>query len=298
MCSVNLKPCLPSFCAASRAACSTSSGMPLVRGSSTMIENALVASRTFSENLALSFASSSWMAAKRAFLSAASSAPLRRKSRTAFSMIFLLARFREENSFDFWSSLYFANSASFCPSSVQYWVIFGRLALYASRSAGLSITACKCETWPQARPILSLVSSSGATNASQVGGALVTVAIAARPCASSSSIADATWAGSMSANRGRPEKSSSGLLDTVLQQHGDGHGSDASRYRGDRAGDFLYRVEIDVAGELAVRQAVHADVDHAGTWFDHRRGDEFCLADGGDQDIGAFRFRSKICRLG
>ena len=35
-------------------------------------------------------------------------------------------------------------------------------------------------------------------------------------------------------------------------------------------GDFLDRVEIDVAGELAVGQAVDADVDHAGTGFDHR----------------------------
>jgi len=41
----------------------------------------------------------------------------------------------------------------------------------------------------------SFASSSGATNASQVGGADVTEAIAARPCASSSSIAGATWPG-------------------------------------------------------------------------------------------------------
>src|SRR5213075_784078 len=98
--------------------------MPFVLSFGTVIEKAFVASRTFSENFALSLASSSWIAAKRAFLSTCSSAPLRRKSRTAFSTIFLLAPLKEENSLDFCSSLYLANSASFWPSSVQYCVIW------------------------------------------------------------------------------------------------------------------------------------------------------------------------------
>src|SRR5262245_10141455 len=122
------------------------------------------------------------------------------------------------------------------------------------------MTACKCATCPQARPIFSFASSSGETNASQVGGALLTAAIAARPCASNSSIAGATCAGVISAKRGRPEKSSSGL-DTVLQEHGDGHRADAARHGRDPAGDVLHRFEVDVAGELAVGQAVDADVD-------------------------------------
>ena len=38
---------------------------------------------------------------------------------------------------------------------------------------------------------------------------------------------------------------------------------------------LFHRVEVDVAGELAVGQAVHADVDHAGSGFDHVRAHEF-----------------------
>src|SRR5262245_20456526 len=106
--------------------------------------------------------------------------------------------------------------------------------------------------------------------------------MAARPCASRSSIAGATFSGLISAKRGKPEKSSSGL-DTVLQKHGDGHGADAARHWRDPPGDVLHRVEIDVAGKLAVGQAVDADVDHAGAGFDHLRGDEFRPSDGGDE---------------
>ena len=117
--------------------------------------------------------------------------------------------------------------------------------------------------------------------------------MAARPCASSSSTAGATCSGLISAKRGRPEKSSSGFRHfgstAVLQQHGDGHRADAAGHRRDAARDFLHRVEVDVAGQLAVGQAVHADVDHAGAGFDHRRGDQFRAADRGDQDVGLAR---------
>ncbi len=128
-CSVNFQPALPSACAASRAACSTSSGSPAILFSSTTTENALVASSRFSENFAPSRASSSWIAAKRAFPSGGSSAPPRRKSRSALSTIFRLAFDNWANSGESRSALYFSNSAWFCPSSVQYWETFGRLAL-------------------------------------------------------------------------------------------------------------------------------------------------------------------------
>ncbi|MDF3009544.1 MAG: hypothetical protein K0S03_340 [Burkholderiales bacterium] len=59
-----------------------------------------------------------------------------------------------------------------------------------------------------------------------------------------------------------------------------------------------HRVEVDVAGELAVGAAVDAHVDHAGTGFDHLAGNEFRPARGGNQYVGAagdvfkvFRFR-------
>src|SRR5262249_46833197 len=155
-------------------------------------------------------------------------------------------------------------------------------------------TACRCETCPQARPMRSFASSSGATNASQVAAACVTAAMVLRPWASNSSSAGATWPGSISAKRGRPEKSSSGLLDTVLQKHGDGHRADAARHRRDPAGDVAYRVVVDVAGELAVRQAVDADVDHAGAGFDHLRGDEFRPPDGGDQHVALAAHRRQV----
>jgi hypothetical protein len=60
---VNFQPGLPSLCAASRAACSTSSGIPEIRLESTTMLKALVASSTFSENFADSLASSSWISA-------------------------------------------------------------------------------------------------------------------------------------------------------------------------------------------------------------------------------------------
>src|SRR5688572_31750659 len=106
----------------------------------------------------------------------------------------------------------------------------------------------------------SFASSSGDTNCSHVAGTSETFAITSRPSARSWSMAGATCSGLMSAKRGSPEKSSSGLLScstqAILQKHGNGHGTDAAGHRRNRSGDILDRLEIDVAGELAVGAAV------------------------------------------
>ena len=63
-----------------------------------------------------------------------------------------------------------AYSASFCDNAVKNAVSFGWLALYCSRSSGVSTTAFKCETAPHDRPRRSVTSSSGSTTLSQVAG--------------------------------------------------------------------------------------------------------------------------------
>jgi len=50
------------------------------------------------------------------------------------------------------SALKRAYNSTFCDSSAQKAVSLGRLALYCSRSSGVSTTAFKCETAPHARP--------------------------------------------------------------------------------------------------------------------------------------------------
>src|SRR5688572_17041115 len=145
----------------------------------------------------------------------------------------------------------------------------------------------------------SFASSSGATNASQLEFALVTAWTVARPSASNCSIAGVTCSGLMSAKRGRPEKSSSGLFscgstEAVLQEHCDGHWADAAGNRRNPARDFLYGFVVDIARELSVGQAVHADVNYAGPGFDHFGAHEFRPADGGDQNVRLLRNATKL----
>src|SRR2546428_2256230 len=72
----------------------------------------------------------------------------------------------------------------------------------------------------------------------------------------------------------------------ILEQERNRHRSDAARHRRDPARHVVDGVEIDVAGQRPVAEAVDAHVDDAGARFDHRRGDEFRPPDGGNEDVG------------
>ncbi len=62
----------------------------------------------------------------------------------------------------------FSYSASFCESSVQNSVSFGRFTLYCSRSFGVSTTAFMCDTAPHERASRSVASFNGSTTESHV----------------------------------------------------------------------------------------------------------------------------------
>lgn len=153
------------------------------------------------------------MAAKRGFRSSGSSAPPRRKPRSSLSSSFLRAGVNVSYSPLSAMALYFSNSSRSCPRPDQNSVTRGRLAAWASRSAGVSATALRWLTMPQARPSGSVASSSAATTRSQVDGVAgsLTRATAAAARSSSASSAGVMCSGRISAKRGRPEKSSSGL---------------------------------------------------------------------------------------
>src|SRR5262245_18182539 len=72
-----------------------------------------------------------------------------------------------------------------------------------------------------------------------------------------------------------------------MQEHGDRDWADAAGYGGNRGGNFLDGVEIHVAAELAVRPAVHADIDDDGAAPHHVGFQEQGLADGYNDDIAA-----------
>ena len=215
MCSVNFQPSLPSFCAASRAASSTSSGMPAgLAPRSITIENALVASSTFSENFADS-ARELFLDLGVALLALRAAAPRRRGGNRA-------ARSRR----------------CFLPGGRQLRELRGilqRLVLLEQRLVLAELG-----------PVLGDLRQVGVVDLAQLrvvhhrvqvrdlapgaAEALVRVlerrdelvpgrraldrprCVVARPSASSCSIAGATCSGLMSAKRGRPEKSSSGLF--------------------------------------------------------------------------------------
>src|SRR5260221_2479846 len=133
----------------------------------------------------------------------------------------------------------------------------------------------------------SLASSSGATNASQVGAAATACAIATRPSSRSASTAGATCSGFNCAKRGSPEKSRRGFISsgsqTVFEKHGDRHRSDPARNQADPAGDIFDRREIHIAGERTVGQAVVADIVYAVAWLHHLSRHEGGPAEGGDE---------------
>lgn len=85
-----------------------------------------------------------------------------------------------------------------------------------------------------------------------------------------------------------------GGVEGVLEEHGDGHGTDAAGDGGDGAGDFGAGVVVGITDEaiatfgIGVIFAVDADIDDDSAWFEHIAGDHFGAADGGDDDIGFF----------
>jgi hypothetical protein len=86
-----------------------------------------------------------------------------------------------------------------------------------------------------------------------------------------------------------------GGADGVLEQHRYGHRPDPAGHRRDERGLLFDALEIDIANQLAVGQAVNADIDRAGA--DHLRHDEPRRARGNDEDIGEDRVLREVARL-
>ncbi len=87
-------------------------------------------------------------------------------------------------------------------------------------------------------------------------------------------------------------------METVDEEHGDGHGAYSSRHWRDPAGDFRHAVVVNVALEFAAGQAVDANVNHDSSRFDPVPLDEVMDARRGNDDIarscqfgGVARFR-------
>ena len=77
---------------------------------------------------------------------------------------------------------------------------------------------------------------------------------------------------------------------SVFEQHCDGHRSNAAGNGGDGRGDGLDRCKVDVARQLAVLAAVHADVDDDRARLDHICGHEIGASDRDDQNIRLPRY--------
>src|SRR6185369_7685419 len=75
-------------------------------------------------------------------------------------------------------------------------------------------------------------------------------------------------------------------FERIDQQHRTGHRTDTTGHGGDPARHFADVGEVDVAAELALVVAVHADVDHHGAAFDHVGGDHVALAHGRHDHVG------------
>ena len=216
--SVSSQPGLPAAAAAARASASTSSGTPASCASSSMCSvHALVASSRCSSKRVDRSARSSCSALYVALSASFSSAPPRRKSRSSLSMNLRCAASSAANAGhrraapDTWRT-----GAGPARGRCRTSTIFGRFALYASRSSGVLTTALRCCTAPHARCRRSSDSVSGSTSVSHVGapGAVPAASIVARASASRRSIAGVTCSVRIASKRGRPEKSSSGLAAT------------------------------------------------------------------------------------
>src|SRR5690606_490835 len=75
-------------------------------------------------------------------------------------------------------------------------------------------------------------------------------------------------------------------LQSVRQEHGDGHRTHAARDRRDGGRALLGRVELHVAHEFAVGEAVDADVDDVGALLDPGALDQTGPAHRGHHDVG------------
>src|SRR5690606_18509723 len=84
----------------------------------------------------------------------------------------------------------------------------------------------------------------------------------------------------------------------VDQQHGDGHGADASGYGRDGTRHFTSRVEFDIAGQLAISLAVDANINHNCSRLDHVTGNHVGAAGGHHQYVGPARVCSEVAGLG
>ena len=84
----------------------------------------------------------------------------------------------------------------------------------------------------------------------------------------------------------------SGGSGDVVEEHGDGHGADASGDGGDGGGDLLDGFEIYVSDEsvasfsCGVVDSIDSDVDDGGAGLDHVGGDGVGPTGCGDQDVG------------
>src|SRR5438128_3596831 len=83
-----------------------------------------------------------------------------------------------------------------------------------------------------------------------------------------------------------------GGLKGVLQKHRDGHRTHTARHWRNRAGYLTNGIEIHVADQFAIGQAVRADVDHCSAWGNHVGFEEPGLANGDNHNVGG----SSDCR--
>ena len=74
--------------------------------------------------------------------------------------------------------------------------------------------------------------------------------------------------------------------DRVVQEHGDGHLTDAAGHRRDVRGFFLHALEVHVADDAAIGQAIEPDVDHDRTGAHHLRHDQIRHPCSDDKDVG------------
>src|SRR3990172_3694038 len=89
-----------------------------------------------------------------------------------------------------------------------------------------------------------------------------------------------------------------GRAHRVFEQHGDGHRAHAAWNGREVRGAAQYALEIHIAGELAVRQTIDADVNHHRARFNHLAGQESCAADGRDEDVRLARHCAQVPCLG
>ena len=88
-----------------------------------------------------------------------------------------------------------------------------------------------------------------------------------------------------------------GRLDSVDEQHGDGHGADAPGNRRNGACDLAHRGVIHVTAKLSVCCTVNPHINHNGARFNHVTGDHSRFPSGHDNNVSMTCVPGEIARL-